>query len=559
VDWRRDEQAHAQGVNKEDNYYWYDGLYQVKERQRGNLTGTAPNYTGIGNLQQKEDWTYDATGNWAAYADTNPANSQTRTHNKANEITQIASATVTPGYDPAGNMLTLPRNPGGGTAQYALKWDAWNRLVSVKDGGTNVASYTYDGLTRRLTKTIPTSGGPDEIRHYYYNDQWRAVEERVEGASATVDHQYVWGLRDRWDLLRRKRSVSGGSLNETHYILRDYLDPVALADPAGNIVERYAYDAFGNVRFLQPNFTAWSDGFSHFAWDFLFHSEFQDADAKLYNYGYRCYDTRLGRWLSRDPNGENDGLNLYGIVENEPLNGLDALGLESTRPCKGSKKPLKIGMRGLNPDPSNPNMVDGAEEFYDGGKGVAQGSGLFYSKQDAEAIRYIINYFDRNGDGKLTKEDCPPFRVRLVGYSWGAWTALGIAHKLDTSNLIEDKAQMHLSIGTVDPVSSYRSHDARNKNKPTKIKIVKALNYYQTNGIESGMPNSLFKGEIVSWAVSRDASLEPPFGNMGAVEVGVKVKDKSGNYETQKTKRIGHMGIIKKYGPTVVKEIFNHK
>ena len=124
-------------MDTEDNYYGYDGLYQVKERQRGNLTGAAPNYTGIDNLQQDANWTYDATGNWSAYDNTNPTNDQTRTHNTANEITLISASPgdVTPAYDPVGNMTTVPQAPGLSPAQYNLTWDAWNRLVAVTAGG----------------------------------------------------------------------------------------------------------------------------------------------------------------------------------------------------------------------------------------------------------------------------------------------------------------------------------------------------------------------------------------------------------------------------------------
>ncbi len=324
ITWRRDDRAHAQGVDTEDNDYSYDGLYQVKERQRGNLTGSSPDYTGITNLQQQEGWTYDATGNWAAYSDTSPTNAQTRTHNAANEITQIAASpgNINPAYDPAGNMTTLPRQPGLSTGQFTLKWDAWNRLTQVKDGGTVLASYTYDGLTRRLTKTNAT-----ETRHYYYNAQWRAVEERVEGAATPVDRQYTWGLRDRWDLLRRKRSVAT-SLDETLYVLRDYLDPVALVDGSGNVLERYAYDAFGNVRFLAPDYTSRTE--SDFDWTFLFHGEFLDQNTNLYNYGYRYYSANLGRWLSRDPIGEDGGLNLYTMLGNYGIGTVDFLGLEMT-------------------------------------------------------------------------------------------------------------------------------------------------------------------------------------------------------------------------------------
>jgi YD repeat-containing protein len=144
------------------------------------LNGTYPNYTGIvGSPAQQEDFGYDATGNWASCDSLSPANSQTRTHSVANEITEIteitsAAGTVTPSYSLVCNMTTLPINPGLSTSQYTLTWDAWNRLISVKNGSTTLASYAYDGLSRRITKTTAT-----ETRQYYYNDAWRTLEERV--------------------------------------------------------------------------------------------------------------------------------------------------------------------------------------------------------------------------------------------------------------------------------------------------------------------------------------------------------------------------------------------
>ena len=44
-------------------------------------------------------------------------------------------------------------------------------------------------------------------------------------------------------------------------------------------------------------------------------------------YGYRYYDPQSGRWSSRDPIGEEGGLNLYGFVGNDGVNELDILGL----------------------------------------------------------------------------------------------------------------------------------------------------------------------------------------------------------------------------------------
>jgi hypothetical protein len=46
------------------------------------------------------------------------------------------------------------------------------------------------------------------------------------------------------------------------------------------------------------------------------------------DYTYRWYDPLTGRWPSKDPIGENGGLNLYGFVGNDGIKGFDILGLE---------------------------------------------------------------------------------------------------------------------------------------------------------------------------------------------------------------------------------------
>ena len=40
-----------------------------------------------------------------------------------------------------------------------------------------------------------------------------------------------------------------------------------------------------------------------------------------------AYDPTIGRWLARDPIGEDGGINLYGYVGNGPFNYRDTLGL----------------------------------------------------------------------------------------------------------------------------------------------------------------------------------------------------------------------------------------
>lgn len=66
----------------------------------------------------------------------------------------------------------------------------------------------------------------------------------------------------------------------------------------------------------------------------------QERDATgLYYYGYRYYQPWVGRWLSADPAGTVDGLNLYCMVRNNPVTFMDSAGL---MPVSAQNQRLKM-------------------------------------------------------------------------------------------------------------------------------------------------------------------------------------------------------------------------
>ncbi|MBL9153987.1 MAG: RHS repeat-associated core domain-containing protein [Verrucomicrobiales bacterium] len=90
---------------------------------------------------------------------------------------------------------------------------------------------------------------------------------------------------------------------------------------AGTVrVARYDYDAFGKT------LATWGDGAVAEANRYRFSTKPEDGTGLFY-YGYRFLDTRMGRWVSRDPIGERGGVNLGGFVKNDPRNNFDRLGL----------------------------------------------------------------------------------------------------------------------------------------------------------------------------------------------------------------------------------------
>jgi RHS repeat-associated protein len=354
--WRQDLAAPTD--TQQDRFYGYDGLGQVTDSAQGNLNINRTSIAGI--PAQKEAFDYDSIGNWKQYlrqADGGTTLDQKRTSNRDNQLTELDANSDGLAYDAAGNMTACrPDKDGDWNKGYTIVWDAWNRIVQVKNAQTSAtaATYAYDGLTRRTTTTIGST-----VRHFYYNNLWKCVEERV-GSSTNPDRVYYWSTRPghRDELLRRDRATSGGALNETLWCLMDYFDPIAIANGSGEIQERYTYSAFGLATILTPSFTARSA--TSFAWNFLFHGQFRDTETGWDNYGYRYYLPWLGRWPSRDPIGEKGGINLYGFLINAGLMYVDQLGLQ---PVPANPLGDRVGS---GPEGSNcASMATGDEKEFD--------------------------------------------------------------------------------------------------------------------------------------------------------------------------------------------------
>jgi RHS repeat-associated protein len=58
-----------------------------------------------------------------------------------------------------------------------------------------------------------------------------------------------------------------------------------------------------------------------------------DDEAGLYYYRARYYKPEIGRFLSADPIGYEDGLNLYTYVHNNPVNSIDPEGTKEPISC----------------------------------------------------------------------------------------------------------------------------------------------------------------------------------------------------------------------------------
>jgi RHS repeat-associated protein len=112
--------------------------------------------------------------------------------------------------------------------------------------------------------------------------------------------------------------------NDTTYrVIKDHLGSVRMVvnSQTGQVVQRIAYDAWGNITHLQNQ-----DEFT----DIGFAGGLYDTHTGLIRFGARDYSPETGRWSSKDPILFDGGTsNLYEYALNDPVNNRDFSGLQA--------------------------------------------------------------------------------------------------------------------------------------------------------------------------------------------------------------------------------------
>jgi RHS repeat-associated protein len=257
--------------------------------------------TTLGDLAYGYDAAGRRTAIWGSYARTGlpAATTASASYNANNQLTSWNGTTLS--YDLNGNLT--------GSGSQTFTWNDRNQLQATSAGS---ASFAYDGLDRRLSKTV----GGTTTKFLY--DGANVVQEQDSSNSATANLLTGLGIDQTFS-----RQVVGGA---TSSLLTDALgSTIALGDANGAVQTSYTYEPFG---------TATSSGATNTN-SYQFTGRENDGTTGLYFNRARYYNPTFGRFISEDPLGFPGGPdpNLYAYVFDSPIMLVDPFGLDPGNGC----------------------------------------------------------------------------------------------------------------------------------------------------------------------------------------------------------------------------------
>ena len=206
-------------------------------------------------------------------------------------------------YDENGN--TIKKTEGSEVTHYIYNEE--NRLSRVKDNiGKVMTEYYYNPLGRRLWKDID-----GERVYFLYSDEGLVAEYDKTGSLRRL---YGYTPGSTWTTNPLFMKVG----DEYYFYHNDHLGtPQKITSASGVVVWSARYESFGRAEVEVETVVN----------NLRFPGQYFDEETGFhYNY-HRYYDPRTGRYLTPDPIGLAEGLNLFEYGKNNSINYIDSFGL----------------------------------------------------------------------------------------------------------------------------------------------------------------------------------------------------------------------------------------
>lgn len=323
------------------NTFQYDSLYQLTSasgremadsgdhRRRMPLAMLSSPSTQTNYSQYNQQYSYDDGGNLYQIQHTTQKSSKNHTRkitvsHRSNRAVPIELANDATEVDAlfrfSGHQKKL-------TPSRLLHWTSRGELqAATLKNGVHMEHYRYDGNRQRILKinrshhnntahTQSTVYLPEmEVKQVITDGNVREhldtlIFNNAGCASVRVLH---WELGKPAEIVNDQFRWSYGNLNNSCELE---------LDGEGNIISKEEYYPYGGTAIL----TARSQVEVNYR-TVRFAGKERDATG-LYHFEYRYYLPWTGRWISADPAGTIDGLNLFTMTKNNPTTFTDSMGL----------------------------------------------------------------------------------------------------------------------------------------------------------------------------------------------------------------------------------------
>lgn len=223
---------------------------------------------------------------------------------------------ISDSFDRAGNQKNL--HPG-----IPLDWNTSNQLSRVNMVVRNKAEndwegYLYDSSAMRIVKQCIRKR--QDITQTDTTVYLPGLELRTRKIGDTITEalQVVTAGQVRVLHWENDTEPEGIPNNQYRYSIQDQLGSNSFElDMQGKIISKEEYYPYGGTAVWAARTEVEAD------YKTVRYSGKELDVTGLYYYGQRYYMPWLGRWLSADPAGTIDGLNLYRMVRNNPVNLVD--------------------------------------------------------------------------------------------------------------------------------------------------------------------------------------------------------------------------------------------
>jgi RHS repeat-associated protein len=317
--------------------YRYDALYRLVEATGREHAGQTADHTPVQGWSPQphpnsgqhlrrytQHYAYDSVGNILELQHVAAGGNWTRTYAYAagsNRLleTVVGDMTEPYTYNAHGSITRMNHLP-------ELVWDFAEQLREVVlDAAGGLAHYVYDGSGQRVRKVHEHAGGTVEERIYLGG--WEIYRKRINGnLTLARETLHVMDDRKRIALVETQTVVGGAPVANpqplARYQLGNHLGSAALElNDAGEIISYEEFHPYGTTAYH-----AGTAAVEESPKRYRYTGKERDEETGFSYHGARYLSGGLGRWLSVDPSGTQDGLNLYCYVHDNPVGGIDPSG-----------------------------------------------------------------------------------------------------------------------------------------------------------------------------------------------------------------------------------------